>query len=381
MRLLHLTSSRFFGGPERQMLGLARALRPDCETTFASFPEHGHCRTFLNKARNEGFEAIALENDSPALLAAVAELSDLLRRLRPAALCCHGYKADLLGLWAARRVGLPVVGVSRGWTAENWKVRGYEALDRFALRHMDRVVCVSRGQAVKVRRAGVVPEKMRVIHNAIDVNRFNRRAPDAREKLQNYFPSPRRWIIGAAGRLSQEKGIDVLVEAAAHVIASQPEAGFIVFGDGGLREKLFRQAETRGLSGRFILAGFRSDLDALFPSFDLLALPSFTEGLPNVVLEAFAAAVPVVATDVGGVPEVVDVGHNGFLVPPGDSRALADRILDLLASTVERRRMGRNGRERVRASFTFAAQAEGYRLLLDELAPAPRHRELATISG
>ncbi len=131
--------------------------------------------------------------------------------------------------------------------------------------------------------------------------------------------------------------------------------------------RLARQIENAGLGGSFVLAGFRSDLDRFLPCFDLLALPSFTEGMPNVVLEAFAAGVPVVSTAVGGAPEVVEDGVSGFLVPPGDAAALADRIGEALASEERLRDMGWHGRQCVHERFTFAVQAQAYRRLFAEL--------------
>src|SRR5205807_10286971 len=131
---------------------------------------------------------------------------------------------------------------------------------------------------------------------------------------------------------------------------------FVLFGDGPLRDRLQHDIALAGLGGRFVLAGFRGDLDGLIPHLDLLALPSFTEGLPNVVLEAMAAAVPVVATAVGGTPEVVAEGVTGWLVPPGDPSALARRVVDGIRGE-KGRAMGQRGRERVAAHFTFAAQA------------------------
>jgi glycosyltransferase involved in cell wall biosynthesis len=116
-----------------------------------------------------------------------------------------------------------------------------------------------------------------------------------------------------------------------------------------------------------VLAGFCDDLDQFLPHWDLAVLPSFTEGLPNVVLEAYAAGVPVVATAVGGTPEAVDDGVDGHLVPPGDPSALAERILEMLALDEGRKVMGRRGRERIQAQFTFQAQAARYQALFAEL--------------
>jgi glycosyltransferase involved in cell wall biosynthesis len=146
-------------------------------------------------------------------------------------------------------------------------------------------------------------------------------------------------------------------------------AGIIVFGDGPLRTSLQRQIVEQGLQGDVVIAGFRNDLDRLLSWFDLLVLPSFTEGMPNVVLEAMAAGVPVVATAVGGTPEAVADGETGWLVPPGNPAELARRIIDVLSDS-ERQSMGRRGRRRVEEQFTFAAQARKYLSLFRDLGPA-----------
>src|SRR5260370_24124547 len=149
MRLVHLTASTFFGGPERQMLGLARHLPPECQTHFLSFSEGGRCREFLNHVRWNGFASDELRFDTPKLPAATLELARRLRDLNADLLLCHGYKADLVGRVAARTARAPAVAVCRGWTGEDRKVRAYEALGRLHLRYMDRVGCVSAGVAGK----------------------------------------------------------------------------------------------------------------------------------------------------------------------------------------------------------------------------------------
>jgi glycosyltransferase involved in cell wall biosynthesis len=367
MRIVHLTASTFFGGPERQMLGLAEALRPGFETTFVSFAEGGRCEALLSACQRAGFRAEALGNDTPRLRAAARELTALLRDQEADIVCSHGYKADLLGWWSARRCGIPIVAVSRGWTWENRKVRTYEAIDRYLLRWVDQVVCVSEGQAAKVRQAGVPEQNVSVIRNAIRAERFGTRRPAAREVLQGLFPSPRRLIVGAAGRLSPEKGFDVLIRAAATIAEADRSIGFVLFGDGPLRDELARRIADAGLADAIVLAGHRKDLDDLLPHLDLSVLPSYTEGLPNVVLEAMAAGLPVVATAVGGTPEVVVEGETGYLIPPGDASALAARIKELLACESTRRTLGERGRLRVQECFAFETQARDYRSLFAQL--------------
>src|SRR3954449_7120008 len=200
MRIVHLTASAFFGGPERQMLGLAAALPPGYASTFLSFPEGGRCRPFLAVARGAGFDAAELTHDTPNLRGAVRELTAFLRGNVADVLVTHGYKSNLLGRPAARQAGVPVVSVSRGWTGENLKVWCYEAVDRVHLRFMDRVVCVSGGQAERVRQAGVPGERVRVIRNAARLRAFSDPDPAAGERLRELAGGDGPIVL-AAGRL------------------------------------------------------------------------------------------------------------------------------------------------------------------------------------
>lgn len=369
MRVMHLMASPFVGGPEQQALGLARHLPPPWEAVFCSFAEGGRARALLDQARADGFETIELEANAPHFRAAIREIADHLQRRRADVLCCHGYKPDVIGWRAARRVGIPVVAVAHGWTAATLKVRLNERLDRFVMQFMDCIVAVSDAQAGRVRQAGVPDERISVIRNAVDASAFAAPDPAARQELLRFFARPPRWIVGAAGRLSPEKGFDQFIEAAARVASAEPEIGFVIFGDGPLRNVLARQVSARGLAGRLILAGFRADLCRFVPHWDLAVLSSYTEGLPVVVLEALAAGVPVVATAVGGTPEIVEDGINGYLVPPGDADLLAQRMLDVLRSG-NGPAMGQRGRQRVEAEFSFTAQADQYARLFARLTGA-----------
>jgi glycosyltransferase involved in cell wall biosynthesis len=367
MNVVHLMASPFLGGPERQVLGLARALPASYRSTILSFRESGRCRPLLDEARRLGFETVALEQNFPRIWKSSAEIAGHLRRLRADVLCCSGYKPDILGWMAARQAGVSVLAIAHGWTAATWRVRFNEMLDRLVMRWMDTVVCVSEAQAVKVRRAGVAPRRVVVIRNAVQPEAFREPEPGARTELESLFTQSPRLIIGAAGRLSPEKGFERLIESAVLVLKELPYVGFVIFGDGPLREKLTKQIVESGLQGRFVLGGFRSDLARLTPSLDLGVLSSYTEGLPVAVLEAMAAGLPVVATAVGGTPEVIEEGISGHLVPAGDPAALAERILALLGDEAKRRTVGRQARERVRRHFTFDAQTTAYQRLFASL--------------
>ena len=362
------------------MLGLAEALPERIHTTFLSFREGGRSAAFLDAVRAAGFRAEALTSDFPRIRPALRELAALLRDTQCDALLCHGYKADILGRIAARRVGVPVIAVSRGWTCETSKVRFYEWLDRRNLRFMDRVVCVSEGQAAKVRRwCGVADSRLSVIHNSARLAAFEHRDPTARPRLLQLFPKAIALsrIVVAAGRLSPEKGFGVLVEAAATICREQPNTGIVLFGEGPLRPQLERRAAELGLSGRFVMPGFRNDLDSLLGAADVVVLPSFTEGLPNVALEASAAGVPIVATAVGGTPEVVRDGETGSLVEAGDAAAIASKVNALLNDPARREQFGAAAKRYMQSAFTFRAQANAYLELLEALI----HNRLTLLPG
>ena len=367
MNVVHLMASPFFGGPERQALGLARHLPAECRIVFLSFAERGLGRPFLQRAEAEGFRAVCLKANAPHFLRAAREVADWLRRLGADVLCTSGYKPDLIGWLAARRARVPVVAIAHGWTAATWKVRLNEAADRWVMRRVDAVVCVSEGMAAKVRGAGVPAARSPVIRNAIDAAAFGPPDPAVRESLRGLFRERPGRIVAAAGRLSPEKGFDVLIDAAVRLAPDWPDVGFAVFGDGPLREELIRRIAERGLQGRFVLAGFRTDLERLLPACDLAVSSSHTEGLPVAVLEEMASGLPVVATAVGGTPEVVEDSVTGRLVPPGDPAALARVMAELLAAPERARAMGRAGRRRVETCFAFTAQAEEYLRLFRRL--------------
>jgi glycosyltransferase involved in cell wall biosynthesis len=368
MHLIHLTASTFFGGPERQMLGLANALPDGVRTSFISFSESGRCREFLNRVTSEGHGVIPLESDFPRLRTTLWELTDRIRDSRCDLLLTHGYKSNLLGRIAARRVGIPVVSVSRGWTGESWKVHSYEWLDRLHLRLMDRVVCVSEGQAEKVRRCGVSAKRIRVIRNGARLKAFHPKPSPTRERLRTFLPNLHETdrVVLAAGRLSPEKGFHLLVEAAAQLKDLLP-VKFLLVGEGSERPRLEGLIRQHQLEEKFVLTGFRDDLDSLLPEVDLVVSSSFTEGLPNVLLEAASACKPIVATRVGGTPEVVEDRLNGLLIPPGSSEALAAGIRHALESRKDLIAWGLAGRRRMEERFSFEAQSREYLQLFTEL--------------
>lgn len=359
MNVTHLIGTNFFGGPERQILNHALRVRVHGITPqILSFAEHGKSNELLRRAAEEGIVCSELGLRSPFHPGAVTELAGFMKSQGTDLLVGHGYKANVVGRLATWCTGIPFLAVSRGWTGESRRIRFYEFLDRLFLRLADAVVAVSEGQRQKVIVCGVRADKVRVIHNAIDLECFPGPAERGIRAELN-IPGDAVLVV-TAGRLSPEKNHLGLVQAAKRVLSENPDVYFVIFGEGFLRPDLEKAVAEAGIRDRFFLPGFRNDVRSLLHECDIFVLPSHTEGLPNVVLEAFACRKPVVATRVGGTPEVVLHGESGFLVQPNDMEGLAASLTKLCASADMRHKMGEKGYQFIRDQFGYEQQARLY---------------------
>lgn len=374
--LLHLTASPCYGGPERGIIATIANV-PNAIHHVATFAECGASRPFVAELSQRGIDVHTIHREMPHLLAATRDLIALMRQNKIDLLFANGHKSRVVGYVAAQWTRTPIVGVSRGWTWQDWKTSLYERFDQWMHRRMDAIVCVSHGQAEKVARCGVAPSRIHVIHNAIDQRRFETPDPHAREYLAQLFRNcTPRWLLGAAGRLSPEKGFDLLIEAVRQVRADGLDIGLVLFGDGVLRESLAEQVAQCGLGAAVVLPGFSDRIDATLHALDAFVQSSHTEGLPNVLLEAMSAGLPIVATSVGGTPEIIADHATGLLVPPGDARLLAAAISQLFddrnessatAATTLRGELALAARHRVATEFTVEAMGRRYAELIDTI--------------
>lgn len=197
------------------------------------------------------------------------------------------------------------------------------------------------------RRTCLSAQRIQTILNGVNVQRYEDSPSQVEARRRLGLPLAPATIIGCVGRLTEQKGFSYLLDAVASLAPRYSAVQVIFVGDGPMRPCLSQQAHQMGIADRVQFVGFRSDVESVLPAFDLFALPSLWEALPYALLEAMASALPIVATSVAGVPEVVVPGETGYLVPPYDSNALAAALRPLLDSSELRVRMGHAGRERV----------------------------------
>lgn len=367
-KIAHLLASNFYGGPEKQIVEQLKNLDKNLfEPLVISFDEKGTSNDLLNRAKADGIQSIGLSSPGVFSLKPVKELIYLIKSEGIDLLCVHGYKANVTGLFASFFTRCPVLAVSRGWTAEDYKIRIYEGIDKIFLRFVDHVVAVSEGQKTKLGKLGISSHKMSVIHNSINMY-DSIDVPKVGIRKDLGIPED-SLIVASAGRLSPEKNYSGMIQVAVQVVQDCTNVYFVVFGEGTLRPSLEAKILDKKLSRHFFLPGFRDDIPSVMQEIDIFMLPSFTEGLPNVVLEAFAAAKPVIASAVGGTPEVVEDGISGFLFAPDDVVGMSSKVTSLVDSKNLRIKMGRAGQKRVCNHFTFeeqtAAYANLYRRLLE----------------
>lgn len=353
------------GGPARQALLLTRALQH----------ERGYCSELISglETAEEGsfsppetnftrLPVLKRSLDPIAGFRTVRTLTRLMRERRPHIVHTHMANAGGFGRLAAKRAAVPVV----LHTFHGHVLRGYfpsplngalAAAERTLAGVTDALISVSSAVRDELLDIGIGrPSQWHVIPVGLDLQQFLDLAspPEAERKHRSRHqlglpvPGP---LIGIVGRLAPIKGHAVFIEAAARIAHSLPEAAFVVAGDGELRRKLETTARKE-LGDRVKFLGWVDDLPALYSALDVVVLTSRNEGTPVALIEAGAAAVPVVATGVGGVPEVVKEGATGLIVPPNDPGATAAAVLTLLENPHRARSMGATARDWVRKEFS-----------------------------
>ena len=285
----------------------------------------------------------------------------------------HGYKSDLYGIAAASRLRVPVVATCHNWTGASLPLRLYSILDRAVLHRAQHIAAVSEQVRRKLVQFAIPKAKIRVIANGVAIDSFR----NARPALREEFGLDQRPVVGVVGRLSSEKGHRFLLHAAQQLAADFPDIAFLFVGAGTEQAALESLARRLNLTERIFLAGFRDHMPDVYASMDILALPSLKEGSPLVLLEAMAAALPVVATKVGDVGKIVVSGDSGLLVEPGNPQALRDALARLLADPGFRRRLAAGGQRCVAEHFSAASMAQKYVHMYEDalgcaLAPSER---------
>jgi len=384
IKLARVITRMNVGGPSRHVTILTTQGGPDFDSTILAGTPDKREGSLEEDAILRGARVIHVSglrrNVSPlADIQAAVWLYRYFRRERPAVVATHLAKAGTLGRLAAALARVPVrVHTFHGHVLDGYFGRFstffFLSIERFLSRHTTQFVAISPEIARDLDRLGIGRGKTSVIRLGLELEYL---AGHPRGTLRSELGiSAEAPIVGIVGRLVPIKAHDLYLQAAARVVESDPDAHFIVVGDGELWDELHRQTSVLGLDGRVHFTGWRTDLGEVYSNLDVVVCCSKNEGTPVSLIEACAAGRPVIGTQVGGVPDIITPGVNGLLVPSGDVPALADAINALIADPARRAAMGVAGRrlvlERHNAGRMVQELEDLYRSLLAAPALNPR---------
>jgi glycosyltransferase involved in cell wall biosynthesis len=333
----------------------------DVESIVATIQDApGDVPPLCRQAAALGLRTATFESHGRLSLAAVRLINTYIRANRISILHTHGYKTDLLGWAGARGTGCRVISTPHGWSTQaGMKLTLYEVLDRLAFVLMDAVVPLSADLHAGLRRLPVLRGKLHLIENGVDLSELDTHAATAAELTP--WKDAGCTIIGYIGQLIPRKGLDTLIRAFS--VLSGAKRRLCIVGEGPQRPELESLAARLGETERVRFLGYRADRIALLKGFDVFVLPSALEGTPRCLLEAMAAGVPVIGTDIAGCRTLIDPGRTGLLFQFGDAAGLTEALRTLFAETKERAARVEAAKHLVRTRFSAEQMAARYAAL------------------
>jgi glycosyltransferase involved in cell wall biosynthesis len=349
------------GGPEKTILNSPRFLnRLGYQSKLAYLHPPGDPGIEVLKSRGEPLDAevLSIPDRGPLDLAVIRRLVQICREEQVEIWHGHDYKSNLLGLlvWPFCRQ-MKLVTTLHGWTNLSGRMPLYIKLDKWSLRRYAACVCVSEDLVEECRQLRIPESRIHLVHNAIDTEDYRRTRTVAAAKRELGAPAG-GMLIGAVGRLSPEKDFALLIRSVVELRRQGHSLHLWIAGDGSARADLERLIDELGCRDYVRLLGHVSDPKLFYEAMDVYALSSYREGLPNVVLEAMAMEVPVVATRIAGLPTLVEDGVSGLLIPPQNGGELTAALSRVITDRKLAADLGAAGRQRIEEKFSFARRME-----------------------
>ena len=352
MYSLHVDTARTWRGGQNQVLLTVNGLRAIGQRAALVAHPDGE----LRRRVAEGLDLIPLAPRTEMDLSAAWKFSRLIKRLNPDVIHAHDPHGVAMASFALSLGGSTASGPALIASRRvDFHLKG-NSLSRWKHRQVDCFIAASEAIRQILLHDGVEADRAVTVHEGIDVEHVV--AADPVNVHETFWLPHQAPVVGNVAALVPHKGQRYLIEAAHLVVQEIPDARFVILGEGELREQLERQVHDHHLEKHVLLPGFRTDVLGCIKGFDLFAMSSVTEGLGTSLLDAMACSRPIVATTAGGIPEIVEDGVNGLLVPPRDARALADAIVRALRDASLRQRFGTAGLARVKARFTVERMVE-----------------------
>jgi len=359
IKVLQLGSPSGLYGAERWILALIRHLNPSLvESWVASIRDMPDQEVPLcAEAEKLGFQTYIFNNFGKLNLSVILALREFIIENGIDIVHSHGYKTDIIGLLAVRGTACKSVSTPHGWTKQpDMKLLLYELVDRFIFPFMDAVAPLSDGLNTSLKRIPGLRKKIRLIHNAVDIDeiRSNKAIADEISELKGKG----KFVIGYIGRLTPGKGLDILF----HAVASHgdPDWHIAIVGEGEQFSELSSMAAKLEITDQITFFGFRPDRISFLNGFNLFVLPSRSEGIPRCLMESMTAGVPVVASDIPGCRNLVDGETTGLLFQSDNAGQLAESIRKILSEPALSKRFIENGQRFIENNYAARRMAREY---------------------
>lgn len=362
IHVVHLIGSTGLYGAERWILALMRAMDTQrFRSTLINLVDADEEKSaVVQAAEQRGLPAFDFVTGGKFNIFAAMRLARWARDHRVEIIHGHGYKSDLLGLLTAKLAGCRIMTTPHGWSMGNdRKLQMYEKLDRFSFRFMD-MVCPLSPDLARGLSGTVDHSKFRLIYNGVDIDEIQKTQP-----VQRTYPES--YTIGYIGQLIERKNMSTLLSAIQILAKVHSTIKLIVLGDGTKLVELQAECKQHGISKSVDFMGFMPDAISWLKTFDLFVLPSRLEGIPRCIMEALAASVPVVVTDIPGNRDLVSHKETGLLYPVGDSQQLAECIAYMIDHPEVAQEMAHRGNRKIENEYSNRKMAKEYAAVYEEL--------------
>ena len=371
--ILYIIEGITFGGGERVFMQLAEGMKAKGYGITVGCVPRG---VFAKRLRELGIEVEGFNMDSKYNIRVIFQMAKFMKQKNIHIVHTQGGRAPFFGRIAARLAKVPIVIstvamlLSRESHSDVNRLKRtvYLLIDKLTSGYVDRFLVLSEPHREALNTDyNIERSKVIKIYNGIEFHKYDAISGDGLRVRKELGIALSSSIVGVIGRLAWEKGLPFFLQAASKVTATFPEIKFLIVGDGPLKAELEKLSNELNIRQNCIFTGFRQDIPDILSAVDMLVMSSLYEGMPMVILEAMAASKPVIATKVGGIPEMVRDGETGILVPPEDADALAGSMLTLLKNKNRARQMGLAGRRCVEDHFDVEVMVQNTEAVYQEL--------------
>lgn len=367
--ILHLRDTNEIGGPGKTIFETINTIdKSKFKIHVAVFKSWAKNETtpFIEEAKRRGYNLHLIKSLNQFDPSILINTLFLVKRLDVNIIHSHEFLSNFIGICIGRITNKPIITTLHGWINNSLKDKVYIKIDKKIIKRFDKVIAVSDVMRRQLQNDGVCRNNISVLHNCIKTENYQKHCKKGYldELMGIQFKRP---IIATIGRLSAEKGHKDFIDAANLVLKKGHTASFVLIGDGPEREILQKKIDKLKLNNNVKILGYLNEIQKVYYDLDLMILPSYTEGLPNVILEALSMEVPVIATNVGGVPEIIKDKKYGNLISSKNPNEMAVMIINFLNKPKLFKHMSKSGKKMVKKKFDFNKRTKSLEKIYEEL--------------